>query len=912
MASPLSFARLLLISSALVSPHIMTGAASAQDMPAQEDASSADMDAAPATSEPVEEDQSYNDNQVSIPGSIIVTGRRNANVQKSAPAVVSVLSSADIQRTGEGDIAGALSRVTGLSVVGNGFVYVRGLGDRYSLALLNGSPLPSPEPLKRVVPLDLFPTNIVASSLVQKSYSVNFPGEFGGGVINLTTQSTPKEDFISIKGGVGGNSETTGQLGYTYYGSSTDWTGFDNGNRDFSPDLQAFFDSGEAVSDSLTAGQVVTGRNAIVQRNKNIPANFSAEISAGKRIELGASELGIIATAGFSNKWRTRQTINQSAFGLDLSTLRNDFVKVLTDNRIVVNGMLGVGLEFGQNKIRWTNLYVRDTLKQTSISNGKNLTNRPDFDFSRQSTAWYERQLIDTQIVAELDLDGLSVDIRAGYANSQREAPYELGFEYVRTNNSNDLFGDFYVNSLDLNTGTAEAKFSDLNEDLYSFGIDVGYEILPGTALSAGYTLTDTKRISTARSFLFRSSGTVSTDNPCGTFGGDFADGALLFRPDYLLGSAVTQCYDIRLTESTTGDPSVQAELNVDAGYIRVQSELTYGLNLDLGVRYEKAEQLVFPIPIGNQVLSGTTSTSLNNDYWLPAATLTYEINPRMQARVSASKTIARPQFRELLNQSFYDPETNRTYRGNPFLNDSELYNGEARFEWYFARDQRFSISGFYKKIDKPIEAYSVTLGDSDPFTAYANAPEATLYGVELELQKYFDLSGMGSGGGFFSTRRAVVVANYTYTKSELKVSAGDTVLPYTYNPLNDAPAASQFFKDGLPLTGQSDHLVNLQIGLEDTERMSQQTLLLTYASKRVTSRGPDLQPDIYEHPGLNLDFVVRQGFTVRGVNTELKLEARNLTGRKYEEYQEAGATRIYFNRYKIGTSYSASLSVKF
>jgi outer membrane receptor protein involved in Fe transport len=110
--------------------------------------------------------------EVSVPGGdIVVTGRRQQNIAKSSDQVVSVLSTAEIARTGDGNIAGALGRVTGLSVVGNGFVYVRGLGDRYSLALLNGSPLPSPEPLKRVVPLDLFPTSILASSLVQKSYS---------------------------------------------------------------------------------------------------------------------------------------------------------------------------------------------------------------------------------------------------------------------------------------------------------------------------------------------------------------------------------------------------------------------------------------------------------------------------------------------------------------------------------------------------------------------------------------------------------------------------------------------------------------------------------------------------------------------------------------------------------------------
>jgi hypothetical protein len=176
--------------------------------------------------------------EVSIPGGgneIVVTGRRELNIQRSSNQVVSILSTAEIARTGEGTIAGALGRVTGLTVVGSGYVYVRGLGDRYSLALLNGSPLPSPEPLKRVVPLDLFPTGVIASSLVQKSYSVNFPGEFGGGVINLTTKATPNEPFLTIGAGISGDTITTGYPGLSYYGSSTDWSGYDNGNRNRAP-----------------------------------------------------------------------------------------------------------------------------------------------------------------------------------------------------------------------------------------------------------------------------------------------------------------------------------------------------------------------------------------------------------------------------------------------------------------------------------------------------------------------------------------------------------------------------------------------------------------------------------------------------------------------------------------------------
>src|SRR3546814_815287 len=167
----------------------------------------------------------------------LVTGVQTCALPISAPQVVNILSAADIKRTGEGDIAGSLQRVTGLSVVSGGYVYVRGLGDRYSLALLNGSPLPSPEPLKRVVPLDIFPTSVIASTLVQKSFSANFPGEFGGGVINLTTKAIPAESYLEISGGSSANTETSGQHGYTYYGSDSDWTGFDDGSRDVPPQL---------------------------------------------------------------------------------------------------------------------------------------------------------------------------------------------------------------------------------------------------------------------------------------------------------------------------------------------------------------------------------------------------------------------------------------------------------------------------------------------------------------------------------------------------------------------------------------------------------------------------------------------------------------------------------------------------
>jgi TonB-dependent receptor len=893
------FASLLLISSAMVAPAALAQSAAE---PATAEPTSAD-------DVPAEDAVPEDETDVSIPGGgdaeIVVTGRNTPNIVRATPEVVSVLSSADIARTGEGEIAGSLQRVTGLSVVGGGFVYVRGLGDRYSLALLNGSPLPSPEPLKRVVPLDLFPSNLIDSTLVQKSYSANFPGEFGGGVINLTTKSTPREGFFNISSSIGWDTETTNQLGYTYYGSDTDWTGFDDGTRDIPAGLAAALTSGKPIligadftQNDLEAIAIdlVNAETTLLQQNNQIPVNWSFGLSGGKSWPIADGEIGIIATANISNKWRTRDTLQQTSVDPDLSgPPQTDFQRVITDNRVVVNGLLGVGLELGDHRLRWTNLYIRDTLKQARLALGKD-QNVQLRDTMVQDTAWYERQLINTQLVAEFDFDTIQIDFRGGYANSQREAPYERSFTYVRSNLplAQDPVGNRFVNDLGGNRGGATIAFSDLNEDLVSTSGDVSYELAPRVTATVGYAFSDTQRTATRRAFQYR--------------GQNLPIAVQQQRPDFLLSDTTIQLFDISLLETSAQDGTAAfgAALRTHAGYAQLQAELFTGVNINAGVRYETADQSVAPIDIFNTGSSAIATTSISNNYWLPAVTLTWEAAPDMQVRLNGSKTIARPQFRELIAQIYQDPESNRQFRGNPSLQDSELWNAELRYEWYFDRDQRLTAAGFYKSIDNPIETFTSITTDSVANSSFANAPSATLYGVEFDVQKYFPLEGI-SDAPFWQSRRAVIIANYTYTQSEIKVGAGDAVVVN-----GQTLVASDFFVDGAPLTGQSDHLINFQIGLEDQDKLSQQTLLLTYASPRVTSRGPSGQPDIREKPGIQIDFVARQGINLFGREIDLKFEARNLTGRTYQEVQEAGDNRVFLNRYKLGRSLSLSASVKF
>jgi outer membrane receptor protein involved in Fe transport len=869
--------------------------------------------AQPAEPPPAEAPPAEEPVDVSIPGGtdsdIVVIGKRIPNTVRLSREVVSVLSQADIARTGEGDIAGALKRVTGLSVVGGRYVYVRGLGERYSLALLNGLPIPSPDPLRRVVPLDLFPTSVLASSVVQKSYSANFPGEFGGGVINLTTRAVPKEAFFQVGGSIGANTATTGQLGYVYAGGRHDWTGFDDGGRRLPTGLAQSQNAGTALAvgnnyslrqlQDITA-QLTNAETNVIFRNDDIPVNWSANMSGGRAWDVGEARLGFVFAAGFSNDWQTKAGKQQLSGGAAVGpggvqqlNPDQDFDFVATEFRSVLNGLVSVGAEFGDHKIRFSNLYVNDTIKEARIQRGIDDINvGRDRELIREATAHFRRQLIDSQLVGEFKFDNLTVDVRGTYANSKRLAPYERFNNYAFSAEFND-----FVNDLRSPGQSSLVSFSRLNEDLWGGGLDLGYRFrnLPfPVRVTAGYAYSKADRVSERFDYRYQSNAALP--------------GAVTQqRPDFLLSDFNVYTYGIILNTISTVAPRYEANLTIHAGYGQVELEPTDGVQIVAGMRFESGRQRVTPFDVfnANPGSAFNTPTAINEDYWLPGATVTWNFAEDMQLRFAASKTIARPQFRELAPQPYFDTDSDRLSFGNQFLINSELINAEARYEWYFGRDERLAVGGFFKDIKNPIDAIAFVQGGTFQNT-FANAPNARLYGAEIEVQKYF---GLESLGGLFESRRFFISANYTFTDSQIRVRAGDT----TRFPLSgQVVPATEIFRNGLPLTGQSDHVANLQFGLQDEDSLSEQTILLNYASDRVAFRGPSGQPDLVERPGIRLDVVIRQGFRLAGIDLEAKLEARNLTNTRYQEFQRLNASRIDTNSYVLGRSFQAGISAKF
>ena len=812
--------------------------------------------------------------------------------------VMSHVSKEDIDRQGASTAADALGRVAGMSVSQGKYVIVRGLNERYSQALLNRSPLPSPEPLKRVVPLDLFPTNVLDTIEVQKTYSARFPAEFGGGVINLSTAVVPEAPFLKLSYGISGNSETTDKPGLTYYGGGdSDLLGYDDGTRKIRDPFAQALASGNPISvgDHYSREQMAAIGASIpnaainlMQTSDSINPNHSGSIAAGTTLEFSDdSRLGVVASAALSNSWSSRDGVQQYGEArTGTAEVLSEQTYLSTSNNARLNGLLALTWELGKHTLGASTLYVHDTEKQARSREG--FTWAASQVRRNDATRWIERELLNHQFTGKHvfgEYEDLTISWRGGHARASRQSPFEREINY---------FQDEYGYWRHLNN---TLSLGDVNERIDSAAIDVDWR-LPSEreiTLSAGYAWSDTERDARTRDFSF-----LITDTA------PFYNGYQ--RPDYLFSDYNLYQGYLELRENTgaNGASAYDAGLQTDAAYLELESQLSGTVRASAGLRWEQATQSVDPRNLFN---SGSTlpGNRLENDYLLPALSLTWNFADDLQLRLAASQTIARPQFRELSPLQYLDLELDRMTVGNPYLEDTEMFNLDARLEWYFNSGEYFHAGLFAKQLDKPIEA---VVSDDVSFLrqSFVNAPEATLYGLELDFRKYLspEVSWLGD-------KRVFLNANYTFTDSEVSASAGDQVTLYNGTSL----AAPLVVRDGSPMQGQSDHLANLSLGLESGNG-DQLTLMLGYASERISARGTydaagvQRQPALMHDPGLNLDLVARKNFALWNVPMTLSLEARNLLGEQYHEYQQLDGGRIDVNRYELGRSFGASLEAHF
>lgn len=827
---------------------------------------------------------------------VVVKGKHVPATMRRTAEVASFITTEDLKRTGDDNAAIVLTRVTGLSLVEGKFVYVRGLGERYSSALLNGSPLPSPEPLQRVVPLDLFPASILNRVAVQKTYSADYPAEFGGGVIDLKTLVTPKEPFVTVGIGTGGNTQYTFGDAYTHYGSDTDPVGFDNGTRDMPKPLKAAIASRKQINsvnytptDLQAIGQSFTNAPLnLIQQTDSMPANFSFNVSGGTRLDVHGGRFGIVGVFDFSNSWSAREGVTeQGQLNGDTLAVNSSQAYGSSNNNVSINGLLGLGFEKDGHSLQWTNLYIRKTTKHTRVSNG---TDENGDVRRKDSTGWYERELKMTQLAGVHPLgDKFQLNWAMSAAQTTRDAPYEKEINYfLDVSTSSPGFGHYFSNP---GVNVNKTSFSNLEDNVQNVNASLTYNFSLGEGrdgkIIGGFDVTNNDR--NFENYDFRFFGTLPL--------------AVTYeRVDFLLSDVNIGPNGLQLQQLNTSQ-GYDASLESKAAFIKVDVAVLPLVRVAAGLRYEEAEEKIALYHVFDTNTPLVQTDPIKESYVLPSATATWNFRENMQLRFGASKTIGRPQFRELAIPTYYDVDSNRAFIGNPTLKDTEIENIDGRFEWYYAPGDYFTVGVFGKKLTRPVE--SIFAGSALTMT-YVNAPAATLTGFELDYKRTFE---MPFEGAFFANKKWMLSANYTRTQSEVDVQAGDKV---AFNLTNYQPVdASIYIRKGSRLQGQSDHLANLQFGWDDSESGSQATILVTYVSDRISARASGGEPDIIQEPGTQIDFVYRKKITVNERDYNVSLEARNLTNTEYREYQEQKG-RVYIDRYEPGSSISLSLSTSF
>ena len=909
-----SLKKLLLVSVASVA----CGAGYAQDAPA------------PAEPEEAEETRQLD--------SVVVVGRFVPDEKRATSEISSLLDSEDFQVTGDRDAASALRRVTGLTISRGKFVFVRGLNERYSNASLNGSPLPSPEPLRRVAPLDLFPTSVLDSVLVQKTWSPQFSAEFGGGLIQLRTKAVPDQGFFEINASGAINAVTSFQDGLLLEGGgNSDFTGFDDGTRDLPPILEDIFTTARvntlSAADNAAAGAGLISPDLIVAQEGIVGPNFNLSFSGGQRFDVSRDvSLGITATAGYANAWDTRrgrrrainvQNVNPDGTSGNLGgegvastlTIDDDFDRESTENNIKLNALVGFGLDaFDNHEIALTGLITRSTSKEVRVFEG--FEDDIGNDIREENFEFFERELITLQgrgehvfpVLGNLwdELDDFEVNWRASYSEASRDAPFQ---NQVTFEESGGMLPTVIDGTLQLeDVDDVSITFSEISDDTQDVGIDLVLPLspdwLPGreAKFSAGYAYFESNRDTFTRIFNFG-----------GALPPALAGGRIdaIFNPATITGNPATG-FVLEEVGGSQFPEAFQGRLELDAFYIAGDIRFTDNFRIAGGVRFEDAVQTsdTFNLTLPDD---GVIEAQIASDFVLPSITATWNILENVQLRGAFSQTITRPQFRELAFVQFINSETDENFLGNPFLVNSRVDNYDARLEWYFGREQFVTIGGFYKDLENPIEEVGASSLDS-PINTFINAPAAQIFGFEFEYQQSIPLHDWLKWS-WLADRDFVVKTNYSYTNSE--VSADGDVLTASFNAGSieqNVIAGQSFIIDGRRLQGQSDHVVNLQLGYDNVEVGSSFRILFNYASDRIRTTESLVanQPAIIEQPPLSLDLTYSREFEFLGGLYSLGLAAKNLTGANYSATQSGTENTIIVDRFDRGQQVSISLKRSF
>ena len=833
------------------------------------------------------------------PAGMEVSERDSANI-------VDTIGVELLTRFADSDVAASVVRVPGISVQDDKYVFIRGLGGRYVSSTLNNATMPSTNPSKRTVPLDLFPSNFVSQLDIKKTFLPYMPGESTGGNLVINTKTFPDDRVLglSIQGGY-----TTDLTGDTVFvdplDGDFDAIGWDDGTRNEDPALSVisdFLSSGTAIDsqtgesfalDDYTAGEL-RRVGAILIKDGFDPdfesATPDAKVGAtfGDLFLLDNSELGVYAAVNYSNKWSKREDGERYTYESQ-GEVADNFLYRQYSNTIEASGLLSVGWNVGDSTFEWNTVASRVTESQLERSIGQE---GDEFQaLMRQTIQWEERQYLSTQILGSHFLDDVGsvfLEWQATVSQADRYAPDRREYDFTATQSATDPAGlkagyDFQTpnnqqaslfRGFILEPGTIIRRYDDLVDDNFDVSADLTWDVFDSGAsfgqIKAGFQLIYRERDSDSATYgfnvnqirddLLRTENLLVSDVVYTCDGGNNRPGC---QPGGEGGISSSPNTGLVFVDKTLASDSYDAELEYNSAYAMYDHTFNSVWQVIVGGRYETYEQTTDTFSLQGE--QGAVQSVIDEDSFLPSLGVNWFISDAHQLRFAVSQTVARPDFKEAANATFYDNEFNFRVRGNPFLEISDIINADLRWEWYLSEVDSLSVAVFYKDMDKPIErvvqAASGTAGNSRTFQ---NSDSAELYGIELDGRFEFAL-----GDGYDQT--LFLSFNAAFIESEVTAQN----------------------QDDRALQGQPEYTANLIFGYDNIGAGHQLTVLLNQNGQAIADVGVSGQPDVFLEPRLDLNVVYRYEFSD---SLTLRAKLENLLDDEVE-YSQGGQVFQIYNR---------------
>ncbi|HCE58186.1 MAG TPA: hypothetical protein DER09_10255 [Prolixibacteraceae bacterium] len=850
-----------------------------------------------------------------------LTNSENAilSMQKKAEGIQDGISSIEMKRFGSSNAAESMIKVTGVSVMNGKDIFVRGLGDRYSSVQMDGQQLPGTDPYKNSADLDLIPANLLENIITSKTFTPDLPGSFTGGNVNIKTKSFPEKLTLNFEVSTAYNDQSTFNNDFlTYQGSNTDWLGYDKGYRNI-PDI--LVDRGGELTTNLyikaRQGDKYPNEAALLNdaahsvNSQMSPSEMTAPLdqkvafSIGNQWQVfGKKQLGFVMGVNYRRNfsyYRDGVSANWELVQAGAEALGENYI--LNDTKSTENpqisGLSTLAFKYSNNgSVEINYSYNHDAEKSARFQDGVfPAALSGDTRFQTRSLSFTEREMQMGKISGHHNFAGLN-NTRIDYSGSkivskQYEPDMRLFANSYRLDENNDTTG-YYMSRAEYDMPFH--FWRDLKDVQIQGKVDITIPFLQSKnssnkiKLGGLYSTKERNFFETIYQYE-RDKGTPYAGNADDYFG---PENTGIIEVDSR-GRNIIGNY---LYNQTKHQNNYLGTTDINAVYAMVTYNFTPKFKAILGARYETTYMAVKLQPQEKVVaLSYIQEDKLANyegeideKDLLPSVNLVYALSETMNIRVSASKTIARPNLRELAPFASFDFIGGVIYNGNPNLKRTEINNYDLRWEWFTRPGELFAVSGYYKQFSNPI-VLQYLIEVPNPQIQYQNTETGKLAGIELEARKNLDFIADGLRNFSFGINLSLIDSKVDVNKFEQETAAKN----------------GWEVKKTRPFPGQSPYLVNVNLSYSNAEKGLNSTLDFNKFGDRMTETNIDT-PDIYESTegmmNFNITKTVLRNFT-------LGFKVNNILDSTFKKAVKYNNNDYLYQQYELGRTYTVSLSYR-